>query len=130
VTKNRDSIEQKVEEFIERYEEAKSIIEKYRGCGDIRCRLKVARAVIELYKMVDRFIYQLAFIASGNENGELVKAFEDLILEIARDLEGVGVHVDMQKWAKALSDTSRYRSRVLDGIRSGDVRKENDTKYI
>jgi len=126
----RKTITDKVEEFLNRYEEAKRLLSELKQCSDVKCMIARAKAIIELYKLVDSFIYQAAFIVSGVGGAEVAKLFEDVVMAISNELRELGVYVDMQKWAKALSDTAKYRARKLDGVNVSDVRKEVDNKYI
>jgi len=48
------------------------------------------------------------------------------VLAMSNELRELGVHVDMEKWAKALADTARYRSYKLDGVKPGGVKRQDD----
>jgi len=131
MTRRRVTITDKVEEFMARYEEAKRLLTELKNCSDVKCMIARAKATIELYKLIDGFIYQAAFVVSGPGGAELAKLFEDVVLAMSNELRELGVHVDMEKWAKALADTARYRSYKLDGIRGGDVKKQDsNTMFI
>jgi len=129
MTRRRETITDKIEEFLNRYEEVKRILSELKNCNEPRCMIERAVAVVEAYKIIDKMLYKMAFVASGVGGAEVAKLFEDVILMMSNELRELGVYIDMQKWAKALSDTSRYRAK-LDGVRLSDVRKEGDAKYI
>jgi len=129
MTRRRETVTDKIEEFLNRYEEVKRILSELKNCNEPRCMIERAVAVVEAYKIIDKLMYKMAFVASGVGGAEVAKLFEDVILMMSNELRELGVYIDMQKWAKALSDTARYRNR-LDGIRPNDVRKEGDAKYI
>jgi len=129
MTRRRETVTDKIEEFLNRYEEVKRILSELKNCSEPRCMIERAVAVVEAYKIIDKMLYKMAFVASGVGGAEVAKLFEDVILMMSNELRELGVYIDMQKWAKALSDTARYRNR-LDGIRPNDVRKEGDAKYI
>ena len=130
MTRRKGTITDKVEELMARNEEAKRLLTELKSCGDVKCMIARAKATIELYKLIDGFIYQAAFVVSGPGGAELAKLFEDVVLAMSNELRELGIHVDTSKWAKALADTARYRSNKLDGARTGDVRKEMDNRYI
>jgi len=129
MTRRRETITDKIEEFLNRYEEIKRVLSELKNCNEPKCMIGRAVAVVEAYKLIDKMLYKMAFVASGVGGAEVAKLFEDVILTMSNELRELGVYIDMQKWAKALSDTARYRAK-LDGIRPSDVRKEGDAKYI
>jgi len=129
MTRRRETITDKIEEFLNRYEEIKRVLSELKNCNDPKCMIGRAVAIVEAYKLIDKMLYKMAFVASGVGGAEVAKLFEDVILTMSNELRELGVYIDMQKWAKALSDTARYRAK-LDGIRPSDVRKEGDAKYI
>jgi len=130
MTKRRETITDKIEEFLNRYEEIKKILSELKNCSEPRCMLERAVAVVEAYKLIDKLLYKMAFVASGVGGAEVAKLFEDVILMMSKELAELGIYVDLQKWSKALADTARYRARKLDGVNVSDVRKESNSMYI
>jgi len=128
------SLREEIEAVIRRYREAVQILEETQNCDfmDVECMMKRVYAFNELNELLDRvFIYRSAFVASKNPDASMLKFYEDFILALKNAVRKYGVPVDESRWAKALADNARYIQRKLDGIKGGDVKKQDsNTMFI